>query len=229
MDEKGFLIGVLHKMRRVYSWKEMKKKRLLGASQDGNRDWITLLGAVCADGTALPPALIYGVSSGNIQDTWLKEYNPETQESYFTSSATGGANEDLGYQWLTTIFDRKTKQKACYGRDWRLLFLDGHNSHINMRFLNWCEEHCVLVAVFPPHSIHRLQPLDVTCFRSLAHHYSVNLDKWQISTQGISHLGKHEFWGIFWPAFNTSFCEKVILSGWKQTGLWLFEPNEVLN
>ena len=75
----------------------MKKKRLLGASQDGNRDWITLLGAVCADGTALPPALIYGASSGNIQDTWLEEYNPETQESYFTSSATGWTNEDLGY------------------------------------------------------------------------------------------------------------------------------------
>ena len=78
MDEKGFLIGVLHKMRQVYSRKEMKKKRLLGASQNGNRDWITLLGAVCADGTALPPALIYGASSGNIQDTWLEEYNPET-------------------------------------------------------------------------------------------------------------------------------------------------------
>ena len=98
-----------------------------------------------------------------------------------------------------------------------------------MRFLNWCDEHRVLVAVFPPHSTHRLQPLDVTCFGSLAHHYSVNLDKWQISTQGICHLGKREFWSIFWPAFNTSFCEKVILSGWKRTGLWPFEPNEVLD
>jgi hypothetical protein len=78
MDEKGFLIRVLYKMRQVYFQKEMKKKRLLGASQDGNRDWITLLGAVCADGTALPPALIYRASSGNIQDTWLEKYNPET-------------------------------------------------------------------------------------------------------------------------------------------------------
>ena len=82
-----------------------------------------------------------------------------------------------------------------------------------MRFLNWWDKHRVLVAVFPPHSTYQLQPLDVIYFRNLAHHYSINLDKWQISTQGISHLGKRGFWSIFWPTFNTSFCEKVILWG----------------
>lgn len=38
--------------------------------------------------------------------------------------------------YLTKIFDPATKAKAR--RDWRVLFVDGLGSHINMNFLNWC-------------------------------------------------------------------------------------------
>ncbi|KAF1349519.1 hypothetical protein EJ07DRAFT_139946 [Lizonia empirigonia] len=30
-----------------------------GVIQDGNREWITVVAAICADGSALPPAIIY--------------------------------------------------------------------------------------------------------------------------------------------------------------------------
>src|SRR2546421_5710498 len=59
--------------------------------------------------------------SGNIQDTWLQDYDPEEQSCFFASSPTGWANDELGYEWLTKVFDRETKQKARQGRDWRLL------------------------------------------------------------------------------------------------------------
>ena len=73
LDEKGFLIGILNKMKRVYTKPQSygKKSKLIGAGQDGNRDWITILACICADGTKLPPGLIYQTLSGDIQDTWL--------------------------------------------------------------------------------------------------------------------------------------------------------------
>ena len=43
-----------------------KSGRIRYASQDGNREFISLLACVCADGTALPPALIYQGKSGDL-------------------------------------------------------------------------------------------------------------------------------------------------------------------
>ncbi|KAF2185910.1 hypothetical protein K469DRAFT_707587, partial [Zopfia rhizophila CBS 207.26] len=65
MDEKGFLIGVLNKLKRIYCRSDYKLEKLRGAGQDENRDWITVLASICADGSYLPPALIYKGQSGN--------------------------------------------------------------------------------------------------------------------------------------------------------------------
>jgi hypothetical protein len=64
-------------MMRVFNRKLFKQGKLLGIGQDGNREWITLLTYICADGTFLPPGIIYQAISGNLQDTWLDDFNPE--------------------------------------------------------------------------------------------------------------------------------------------------------
>ena len=85
--------------------------------QDGNREWITILATIYADGSHLSPGLIYQAISGNIQDTWLQDFDPTEQSCFFASSSTGWTNDSLGDSWLTTLFDRKTKSKARQGRD----------------------------------------------------------------------------------------------------------------
>ncbi|KAM4063561.1 DDE superfamily endonuclease [Hirsutella rhossiliensis] len=149
VDEKGFLLGVINRTKR-----------------DGNRSWITFLACVCQDLTALPPFLIYQGKPGQVQDSWLTEFDPEHQAAFFTTSETGWTNHELGKEWLIGVFDRFTKEKARNGRDYRLLITDGHSSHVNMDFLEWCDQHRIIVAVFPPHSTHRLQPLDVSLWPS---------------------------------------------------------------
>jgi hypothetical protein len=69
MDEKGFLIGELQKLKRIFTRKYFASGKLLGAGQDGNREWVTILACICMDGTYLPPSVIYQALSGNIQDT----------------------------------------------------------------------------------------------------------------------------------------------------------------
>jgi len=155
------------------------------------------------DGTTLPPSIIYQAESGNLQDTWLDDFKPKEHTCHFASSSSGWTNEDLRMSWLTGIFDRYTKQKARNGRDYRLLFVDGHSSHLNMKFLTWCEQHWVHVAIYPPHSTHRLQPLDVSLFNPLANYYSQNLTQWITKTQGLCSISKRDFFRLFWP-FNPS-------------------------
>jgi hypothetical protein len=65
MDEKGFLIGLLNKDKRIYTKSEAVWGKLLRAGQDGNGEWITVIASICTDGTSLPPGLIYQATSSN--------------------------------------------------------------------------------------------------------------------------------------------------------------------
>ena len=76
MDEKGFLIGVLSKQKRIFSKLRYKTGGIRQFIQDGNREWITSIACICADGSYLPPSLIYQAVSGNIQDIWLQGFDP---------------------------------------------------------------------------------------------------------------------------------------------------------
>jgi hypothetical protein len=68
MDEKGFLIRYLKKMRWVYSKLAFNNSKTKQVVQDGNREWITILVSIYADRTVLSPSLIYQAASGYIQD-----------------------------------------------------------------------------------------------------------------------------------------------------------------
>jgi hypothetical protein len=72
MDEKGFLIGITTRSERVFSTALWETKEVTAAMQDGNREWITLLTCVCADGTALEPALIHE-GKGALQSSWVDD------------------------------------------------------------------------------------------------------------------------------------------------------------
>jgi DDE superfamily endonuclease len=229
MDEKGFLIGVLNKSKRIYTKSEAVRGKLLGAGQDGNREWITVIASICADGTSLPPGLIYQAISGNLQDSWLQDFNPKQHRVFFSSTATGWTNNEMGFSWLTTLFDVETKKKAGNGRFWRLLILDGHGSHINMNFLDWCHKHRILVAAFPSHSTHRLQPLDVSLFSPLSTYYSQELNNLICESQGLSSVTKRDFFRLFWATYDRAFTRDNILSGWANTGLSPLNPEVILS
>jgi hypothetical protein len=77
--------------------------------------------------------------------------------------------------WLEHVFDRHTKAKA--GNHRRLLIVDGHNSHVNMRFINYCDQNRILLAILLSHLTYRLQSLDVGLFGPLAQYYTQELDR----------------------------------------------------
>lgn len=117
MDEKGFCTGLLTKTRRVFTKEAARRKKPSKNIQDGSREWVTVIAAICCDGSALPPALIYQATSGNLQDSWFQDFDSSEHIAFFTSSPSGWTNEELGNHWLTAIFDRHTKPKARLGRD----------------------------------------------------------------------------------------------------------------
>jgi hypothetical protein len=108
MDEKGFLIGFLKKLRRVYTKESFCCSRGKMVMQDRNREWITILATICSDNSTLSPVLIYQGATNNIQ---IEEYDPDAYNYFFASSPMGWTNNKLGFQWLTTMFDWKLRRK----------------------------------------------------------------------------------------------------------------------
>ena len=54
---------------------------------------------------------------------------------------------------------------------YRLLILDGHESHHSEEFETYCQEQNIITLCMPPHASHLLQLLDVGCFGPLKKAY----------------------------------------------------------
>jgi hypothetical protein len=226
MDEKGFMLGVLTRSKRVFSRRLYEEGKIKAHIQDGSREWITLLACICADGSHLEPALIYQSASGSIQDSWLQAFNPDDHRAHFASSPSGWTNNDIGLAWLKQVFDRSTKLKA--GRSYRLLILDGHGSHLTMDFIEYCDRNRILLATYPPHSTHTLQPLDVVMFKPLSSAYSAQVASFMERSQGLTPMSKRDFYPMFMAAWEASFKEETILKAFKATGLSPLNPEVIL-
>jgi hypothetical protein len=94
--------------------------------------------------------------------------------------------------------------------------------------LEWCQSNRILVAVSPPHSTHRPQPLDVSLFRPLASYYSQSLDAHSRLSRGLASVTKRDFSKNFYSAFDKAFIEANIRSVWLKTSIEPFDPDQVL-
>ena len=98
-----------------------------------------------------------------------------------------------------------------------------------MAFITECDRLRILLTISPPHSTHRLQPLDVSLFRPLATQYTNGLNDLMFKSLGLVSMTKRSFWQIFWPAWQHSFTIKNISSGFKKTGIWPLKPGVLLD
>ena len=226
MDEKGCMVGVVGKSKRIFDRASWDQKIAQQPIQDGNREWITIVGCICADGSALPPAIIYP-GGQSIQSSWVNDIEAGKHDVFVTASSSGWTNNDIGLSWLEQVFNRYTKRKAR--RQYRLLIVDGHGSHLTIDFLNYCDKHKILLAVLPPHSTHTLQPLDVGCFSSLASAYTKELTNYLQKSQGLIAIKKGDFFSIFWSAWMQSMITPTILSAFRATGIAPLQPSVVLD
>ena len=204
----------------------LKSGRIQYASEDGSREFISLLAYISVDSTALPPSLVYKGDSGSLQDTWLEDWVP-TDKAHFAVSSNGWSCNALGLNWLQTVFDRYIRQKA--GNLRRMMLVDGHSSHVNMAFINACDRLRILLMILPPHSTQRLQPLDVSLFLPLATYYTNGLNDLMFKSLGLVSMSKRSFWKVFWPAWNQAFSAQNIAPAFKKTGVWPYNPAIILN
>jgi len=224
-DEKGFLIGWGRAMKRIMTLSVYKSGRVTKRKGYGNREFISCLVCVSAIGKWIPPVLVYKGLSNDLRDIWVKDVERDAGV-HFASTENGWSCNALGLQWLKKIFERYTKPKNDRTR--RLLLVDRHSSHVNMDFIDWADRHRIIVMILPPHTTHRLQPLDVGMFQALSTAYSKELDDLMDKGIGRVHMSKRFFYKFFKRAWDASFIEENIQSAFRKPGVWPVDGKEMI-
>jgi hypothetical protein len=88
--------------------------------------------------------------------------------------------------------------------------VDGHNSHVNMRFINYCDQNRIFFAILFPYSTHRLQSFDIGLFKFLAEYYSQEIDRFVANAQEFVSISKRHFWNFFCKAYTRVFTQQNI-------------------
>jgi DDE superfamily endonuclease len=189
--------------------------------QDGSREWVSIIETISATGESLLSYIIFKATYQ--QSSWFDIL--DSQSAKIATSPKGWTDSHLGLIWLQCHFKVETK-KRLQG-EYRLLILDGHESHCTLEFIEYCVEKKIILLVLPPHTTHLLQPLDVAIFQPLAKYYSSELNT---HTHTKHHwLEKEDFIRYYQNARKKALRESNILSAWRTTGLFLFSPQTVIS
>lgn len=213
-DEKGIQLGVGERIRAFVSSNQKEAFKI----EDGSRELVTMIEAICADGSTLPPCAIF--KGKRLQSNWIKE-NPG--QFSIACSENGWTDNELGLLWLVKDFIPKANALKEPGRP-ILLILDGHNSHCSFKFLKAAADNGIEIICLPPHTTHALQPCDVGAFGPLA-------SNWKAQVSQVFELGqaveKEDVLAMYHRARSDAFQESTILAAWRKTGIHPFNREAI--
>jgi hypothetical protein len=134
----------------------------------------------------------------------------------------GWTDGEIGAAWMK-IFEAVTRKKA--NGKWRLLIVDGHNSHYTVAFLLMARLNMVIVICYPAHGTHIFQGLDVVIFSVLKLYLSQERDNLLRSTGKA--IDKSNFNMVYAKAYTRALTPENIKSAFRKTGIVPFNPDVV--
>ncbi|XP_030750178.1 uncharacterized protein LOC115877967 [Sitophilus oryzae] len=145
----------------------------------------------------------------------------------FCCSKSGWSNEELFYKWLEHF--RKTVKPSNEEPVLLLIYIiisDNHSSHISLQIFDYCKQNGVILLTIPPHTSHRLQPLDVSFYGPLKSSFNRQRDYHLPSTERIT---QYDLAKIFNKAYTVVATMDKAQSGFRATGIWPYQPDKFSN
>lgn len=174
---------------------------------------ISTTAVICASagGNFVPPQLIF--KRKRMKDE-LKDGAPPG--SIFSCNESGWMNTEVFSTW----FDHFLNHIKPTAEDPVLLFLDGHNSHTkNLKVIAKARDNHVVIICLPPHTTHRLQPLDVAVMFPLSRYLDQSLEKWLNNHPGRT-VSVFQMSSIFCEAYLKACTPENALKGFQKTGIF---------
>lgn len=211
VDESG--LTTVHKPGKIIAEKGVKQVGKVTSGERGSL--VTICVAVNASGNHIPPFLIF--PRVNWQDRMLHGAPPETS----------GCTHPSG--WMTAasfllFLKHFVKYTKCSVEDKQLLIMDNHDSHISVDGVNYAKNNGTVLLTIPPHTSHKLQPLDRSLFGPLKKYYNTAAADWMLMNPGKT-ITIYEVAGLLGIAFPQAVTPKNIMSGFISSGIWPLNSN----
>lgn len=182
------------------------------------RENTTFVLAASAAGQRAPPLIIY--KGKNMWDQWRAPPDKEYPRTSYAASPNGWMETEIFINYF-----KKTLIPALGAERPVLVLYDGHATHVSVDLIETALAHDITILKIPPHTSDRLQPLDLSVFRSFKQKWDEIVTKWQRQNIG-QRLPKSlfsQFLGETWLKVS----EDVIKSGFIKGGIYPFNPNVI--
>ncbi|KAJ8706846.1 hypothetical protein PYW07_012924 [Mythimna separata] len=225
LDETG--TTTVQKPKKIIAAKGAKQLNKVTSAERGTL--VTTCCVVSATGSSLPPAMVFPRKQ-------FKSFmlNGAPVGTLGLAQPTGWMNSDL----FPEVMKHFVKVTASTKENPSLLIVDNHDSHLAPAVLNIAKDNGVTLLTIPPHSSHRLQPLDVSVFGPLQTYYNAAMDSWLMRHPGKT-ISIYNIAELLGQAFDRAMTPSNIKSGFRKTGIFPFDrhiftdndymPSEVTN
>ena len=213
-DETG--MSTVVQPGKVVATKGVRQVRKASSAERGKNT--TALCCMNAAGNFLPPMIIF--PRKRFQDI-LMQGAPAGAIGGVNVKGTGYIDQTLFLRWLHH-FQAVTN---CSINAKHLLLLDGHESHKTLEAVEYGRTNGIVMISLPPHSSHRLQPLDRTFFKTLNTNYERQVHSFMMSHHG-ERVTQFHVAGLFGAAYNRSATVISAANGFRCTGIWPFDRHK---
>jgi hypothetical protein len=217
MDETGTQLGASIATKVLG---DARKKSTL-VKKPNETEWVSVVECISAAGRLIKPLIIFKGKSVQLQ--WFN--SSEIPDWQYTTSSNGWTSNEIGLKWLTSVFIPDT---ATEPREWRVLVVDGHGSHVSIDFMYECKKHDIQLFFLPPHTSHVTQPLDLSCFSAVKTRYRKDIQE-LASFDNSAKVKKDRFISAYNKARNEGLTSRTIRSGFLASGMIPFNPEKALN
>jgi hypothetical protein len=190
------------------------------AAKDTNCESATVAEVISSNGNHSPPLII--LAGKTIQKHWIIQ--TDVPGNYmFAAMDTAFINDQLMLAWIIKFEEWSSKKQI--GRN-RLLLLDSYTSHFTRQFIEFCDDHCIILFATIPHTMHIYQPLDISVFQPYKQYYASAVAR--AFRNSCTEFDKLQFLSNLHQVRIDTFKRSTILSAWRKARLIPFDPDIVL-
>lgn len=210
-DETG--ISTVQTPGKILARKGLKQVGFATSWERGRN--ITVVCAFSATGIYVPPMFIYA----------RKRMNPQLQKNgpagaLYTCSDKGWITEELFVQYLSH-FQKFVKASQ---EDPVLLIMDNHSTHCTLQVHEFCKANGIALLSIPPHTSHKIQPLDVSFYGPLKSAYNSECSKY-LRNHPHEKITPFEVAELFNNAFIRVATPEKAIKGFQATGICPYNPD----
>jgi len=133
-------------------------------------------------------------------------------------SQKGWTDNEIGIEYAKH-FESQTRATAK-GR-WRVLYVDGHGSHVTRGFLQFCKNNKIHILCYPAHTTHIYQGLDVVIFSPMKQEFGRRRDK--LFYEKGEAISKENFLQVYGETHLAVLTPELIKTAFRKTGIVPFD------